>query len=43
MIWLKKHIELSDVSGALYQMDIALLNAKYNILMAGESVKKLGE
>ena len=36
-------IELSDVSGALYQMDIALLNAKYNILMAGESVKKLGE
>ena len=36
-------IELSDVSGALYQMDMALLNAKYNILMAGESVKKLGE
>lgn len=36
-------IELSDVSGALYQMDVALLSAKYNILMAGESVKKLGE
>lgn len=36
-------IELSDVSGALYQMDMALLNAKYNILMAKESVKKLGE
>lgn len=36
-------IELSDVSGALYQMDMALLNAKYNILMSKESVKKLGE
>ena len=36
-------IELSDVSGALYQMDMAVLSAKYNILMAGESVKKLGE
>ena len=36
-------IELSDVSSALYQMDMALLNAKYNILMAKESVKKLGE
>ena len=36
-------IELSDVSGALYQMDMAVLNAKYNILMAAESVKKLGE
>ena len=36
-------IELSDVSSALYQMDMAVLNAKYNILMAGESVKKLGE
>ncbi len=36
-------IELSDVSGALYQMDMALISAKYNILMAGESVKKLGE
>jgi len=36
-------IELSDVSGALYQMDMSVLNAKYNILMAKESVKKLGE
>lgn len=36
-------IELSDVSGALYQMDMAVLSAKYNILMAAESVKKLGE
>lgn len=36
-------IELSDVSSALYRMDRAVLNAKYNILMAGESVKKLGE
>ena len=36
-------IELSDVSSALYQMDMALLNAKYNILMSAESVKKLGE
>ena len=36
-------VELSDVSSALYQMDMALLNAKYNILMSGESVKKLGE
>lgn len=36
-------VELSDVSSALYQMDMALLNAKYNILMAKESVKKLGE
>ena len=36
-------IELSDVSSALYQMDMSLLNAKYNILMSAESVKKLGE
>ena len=36
-------IELSDVSSALYRMDMALLNAKYNILMSKESVKKLGE
>jgi len=36
-------IELADVAGALYQMDMAVLNAKYNILMAKESVKKLGE
>lgn len=36
-------IELSDVSNALYRMDMALLNAKYNILMSEQSVKKLGE
>ena len=36
-------IELADVSNALYQMDMAVLNAKYNILMSAESVKKLGE
>lgn len=36
-------VELSDVSSSLYQMDLALLNAKYNILMSKESVKKLGE
>ena len=36
-------IELSDVSSALFQMDMAVLNAKYNILMSKESVKKLGE
>ena len=36
-------IELSEVSAGLYQLDMALLNAKYNILMAAESVKKLGE
>ena len=36
-------VELSDVSTALYQMDMALVNAKYNILMSAESVKKLGE
>ena len=36
-------VELADVSAGLYQLDIALLNAKYNILMSVESVKKLGE
>lgn len=36
-------IELSDVSSALYQMEMALLNAKYNILMSEQTVKKLGE
>ncbi|MCL2748939.1 MAG: TolC family protein [Alphaproteobacteria bacterium] len=34
-------VELSDVSAALAQMDIAVLNAKYNLLMAGEQVKRL--
>ena len=36
-------IELAEVSSGLYQLDIALLNSKYKILMAAESVKKLGE
>ncbi|MCQ2562789.1 MAG: TolC family protein [Alphaproteobacteria bacterium] len=36
-------VELSDVSSALYQMDVALINTKYNILMSVETVKKLGE
>ena len=36
-------VELSEVASGLYQLDIALLNAKYKILMSVESVKKLGE
>ena len=36
-------VELAEVSAGLYQLDMALLNAKYNILMSAESVKKLGE
>ncbi|MGN0916739.1 MAG: TolC family protein [Candidatus Enterousia sp.] len=36
-------IELSEVSAGLYQLDMALLNAKYKILMSAESIKKLGE
>ncbi len=36
-------IELSDVSASLAQMDMALLNARYNILMAWETVRKLGD
>ena len=36
-------IELADVSSGLYQLDMALLNSKYKILMSAESVKKLGE
>jgi len=36
-------VELADVAYSLYQLDIGLLNAKYRILMAAESVKKLGE
>ncbi len=36
-------IELAEVSSGLYQLDMALLNAKYNILMSAENVKKLGE
>ena len=36
-------VELAEVSSGLYQLDMALLNARYNILMSAESVKKLGE
>jgi outer membrane protein TolC len=36
-------VELSDVSNALSGVDMALLQAKYNIVMAAETVKKLGE
>ncbi len=36
-------VELADVSAGLYQLDMALLNTKYNILMSAEQVKKLGE
>ncbi len=36
-------IELAEASAGLYQLDMALLNAKYNILMSAEAVKKLGE
>lgn len=36
-------VELADVAAGLYQLDMALLNTKYNILMSEQSVKKLGE
>ena len=36
-------VELADVAAGLYQLDVALLNTKYKILMSAESVKKLGE
>lgn len=36
-------VELADVSAGLYQLDLALLNTKYKILMSAETVKKLGE
>ena len=36
-------VELAEVASGLYQLDMALLNAKYKLLMAQESVKKLGE
>ena len=36
-------IELAEVSASLHQLDMALINAKYKILMSEESVKKLGE
>lgn len=34
-------VELAEVSAGLYQLDMALLMAKYKILMSAESVKKL--
>jgi outer membrane protein TolC len=34
-------VELSDVQSALMQMDMALLNAKFNILMAEETIRRL--
>lgn len=36
-------VELAEVASGLYQLDMALLNAKYKILMSMESIKKLGE
>ncbi len=36
-------VELAEVSAGLYQLDLALLNTKYKILMSAETVKKLGE
>lgn len=36
-------VELAEVSSGLYQLDMALLNAKYKILMSAETVKKLGD
>ncbi len=36
-------VELADVSAGLYQLEIAVVNAKYKILMSVESLKKLGE
>ena len=36
-------VELADVAAGLYQLDVALLNTKYKILMSAESVKMLGE
>ncbi len=36
-------VELAEVSSGLYQLDMALLNAKYKILMSAESVKKIGD
>ena len=36
-------IELAEVSAGLYQLDMALLNAKYELLMSAAAVKKLGE
>ncbi len=36
-------VELADVSAGLYQLDVSVLQMKYNLLMSAETVKKLGE
>ena len=36
-------VELSDVSATAAQMDMAVLNAKYNIVLAQEQIKKLNK
>lgn len=36
-------VELADVSAGLYKLDVALVNAKYKILMSDAMIKKLGE
>ncbi|MDR0741446.1 MAG: TolC family protein [Rickettsiales bacterium] len=36
-------VELAEVSAALSGVDMALLNAKYNILMSWESIRKLND
>lgn len=36
-------VELSEVSAALSQMDMALINAKYNLIMSKEQIKKLNK
>lgn len=36
-------IELAEASSGLYQLDMALLNSKYKILMSAAAIKKLGE
>lgn len=36
-------VELADVSAGLYQLDISVLQMKYQLLMSAETIKKLGE
>ena len=36
-------VELADVSAGLYQLDVSVLQMKYNLLMSAETIKKLGE
>ena len=36
-------IELAEVASGLYQLDMALLNAKYKILMSAAMIEKIGE